>query len=66
VGRPKLPETMEILSVRLPARMVKEIDAYIEEQRREMPLLPVNKADVVRELIALGLGSRRKKGKRIG
>jgi Arc/MetJ-type ribon-helix-helix transcriptional regulator len=55
---------MEILSVRLPSRMVKEIEDYIEEQQREMPLLPINKADVVRELIALGLGVRRKNRRR--
>jgi hypothetical protein len=64
VARPKKPETMETLSIRLPAPMAKEIDAYMDALREEMPLLPVSRTDAVRQLLALALEGRKKVNKR--
>jgi hypothetical protein len=64
VGRPKKPETMETVSIRLPAAMAKEIDAYMSELREDMPLLPISRTDAVRQLLALALKGRNKAKKK--
>jgi hypothetical protein len=55
MGRPKLPEPMETISVRLPATVVREIDAYLAAMRLEAPLIMLNRADAIRQLLAIGL-----------
>ena len=63
MARPKKPETMETVSIRLPAPMAREIDVYVDELREEMPLLPISRTDAVRQLLALALEAR-KRGKK--
>lgn len=55
MGRPKLDETMETLSVRVSRSMVQDIDGYLEKLRTEVPLLLLHRGDAVRQLLALGL-----------
>ncbi len=55
---------METVSVRMPTAMSAEIDAYMEELRVEMPLLPISRTDAVRQLLALALEARKKGKKR--
>ena len=64
MGRPKLPQTMVTVSVRLPNAMVEEVDTYMADLQEQMPLLIINRADAVRQLLAIGLEAERKKGKR--
>jgi Arc/MetJ-type ribon-helix-helix transcriptional regulator len=64
VARPKKPETMETVSIRLPAPMAREIDVYVDELREEMPLLPISRTDAVRQLLALALEARKRRKKR--
>jgi hypothetical protein len=64
VGRPRKPDTMETLSIRLPPQMAKEIDIYMDELRADMPLLPISRTDAVRQLLAMALDARRKGRKR--
>jgi Arc/MetJ-type ribon-helix-helix transcriptional regulator len=64
MARPKKPDTMETVSVRLPPQMTKEIDVYMDELRADMPLLPISRTDAVRQLLALALEARRKGRKR--
>ncbi len=55
MGRPKLDERMETVSVRLPRATVERIDGYLETLRAEVPLLLLGRGDAVRQLIAMGL-----------
>lgn len=55
MGRPKLPDTMETVSVRLPKAVVDEIDAYLSNMRGEAPFLMLNRADAIRQLLAIAL-----------
>ena len=67
MARPKKPEVMELVSVRIPTSLLLEVDAYIEDIKKEMPLLNIGRGDGIRQLIADGLaardGSKRKKHK---
>jgi metal-responsive CopG/Arc/MetJ family transcriptional regulator len=66
LGRPKLDETMETVSVRLPKGMLTEVDSYLDRLREEVPLLLLHRGDAVRQLIALGLEASqgKKRGKK--
>lgn len=55
MGRPKLPEPMETVSVRLSAAMLREVDAYLAQMKLEAPFLMLNRADAIRQLLAIGL-----------
>ena len=50
-----MPEPMEMFAVRLPRALIKRIDAYAKRIEAEGPGIPVNRAGVVRLLIARGL-----------
>ena len=63
MGRPKLPETMMTVSVRLANAMVEEIDDYMAYLQKQMPRLNINRADAVRKLLAIGLETEEKKTK---
>ena len=63
MGRPRQAETMETISVRLPKAMVGELDAQVERMRQQMPLLLINRADAVRQLLAEALEARARKGR---
>ena len=67
MARPKKPEVMELVSVRIPTSLLLEVDAYIEDIKKEMPLLNIGRGDGIRQLIADGLaardGNKRKKHK---
>jgi metal-responsive CopG/Arc/MetJ family transcriptional regulator len=62
MARPRQPETMETISVRLPRAMVAEIDAYADRMRQQTPLLLINRADAVRQLLAEALQADGRKG----
>ena len=49
---------MELVSVRIPTNMLVEIDAYIDDIKKEMPLLNIGRGDGIRQLIADGLAAR--------
>ena len=55
MGRPKLPEPMETISVRRSAAMVREIDTYLADMKLEAPFLMLNRADAIRQLLAIGI-----------
>jgi hypothetical protein len=55
MGRNKLPETMETVSVRLPKSAVDRIDAYLLRMKTEAPFIMLNRADAIRQLLAIGL-----------
>ena len=55
MGRRKLPDTMETVSVRLPQAVLDEIDAYLAQMKAEAPFLMLNRADAIRQLLAIGL-----------
>ena len=63
MARPRQPETMETISVRLPRAMVAEIDAHVERMRQQTPLLLINRADAVRQLLAEALQAQTGKGR---
>jgi hypothetical protein len=44
--------------------MSAEIDAYLEELRAQMPLLPINGTDAVRQLLAPALQERKNSARR--
>ena len=60
MGRRKLPDTMETVSVRLPKAVVDEIDGYLADMRAEAPFLMLNRADAIRQLLAIGLKFEKK------
>ena len=57
MARPKLPPDarMENVSARVPRKMADAIDDYLKELEAETPLLILNRADAIRQLLALGL-----------
>lgn len=55
MGRPKLPEPMETVSVRLPKSVVDQIDAYLRAMRSEAPFIMLNRADAMRQLLSMAL-----------
>lgn len=55
MGRRKLPDAMETVSVRLPQALVGEIDGYLASMKAEAPFLMLNRADAIRQLLAIGL-----------
>lgn len=70
--RPKLPadQRMETISARVTREMAGEIDGYLETMKAETPLLILNRADAIRQILAIGLqkigadGRRKGEGKR--
>lgn len=54
---------METVSARLPKGMLAQVDAYLKTMKDEMPLLLLNRADAVRQLLALGLEASQGKRK---
>ena len=66
VARPRKEKTLQALSVRLPGRMLDEVDACAARLKSQTPLLEVNRTDAVRYLLQLGLqadGNRERKRK---
>lgn len=61
MGRPKIVDPMETVSVRLPKSVVDEIDAYLLAMKREAPLVILNRADAIRQLLAIALNFERDK-----
>jgi len=66
--RPKLPadQRMESISARVTREMAAEIDGYLEIMRAETPLLILNRADAIRQILAIGLQKIEADGKRRG
>ena len=64
MARPKKPEVMELVSVRIPTSLLLEVDGYIEDIKKEMPLLSIGRCDGIRQLIADGLAARNGKGRK--
>lgn len=62
MGRKKLPETMETVSVRLPTSAVDRIDAYLSRMKAEAPFIMLNRADAMRQLLAIGLDAEERAG----
>jgi Arc/MetJ-type ribon-helix-helix transcriptional regulator len=63
MARPKQHETMETISVRVPRDMAAEIDAYADRLRQQTPLLLINRADAVRQLLAEALQADARKSR---
>ncbi|NQW08472.1 MAG: hypothetical protein HQ481_01125 [Alphaproteobacteria bacterium] len=66
--RPKLPadQRMETVSARVTREMADGIDAYLETMRAETPLLILNRADAIRQILAIGLQKISADGRRKG
>ena len=60
-GRPVKETVMDTLAVRLPDDLIKQIDEYVEKIREGWPLMNVSRADAIRQLIAAGLESEKKR-----
>jgi len=57
-GRPKKASAMEVLAVRMPPEILKEIDDYVELLQTELPGIAVSRADAVRQLVLEGLQAK--------
>lgn len=55
MARPKKPETMELISIRVPRAMIEGLDRYTERLRAETPLLAITRTDTIRYLLARAL-----------
>ena len=64
MARPKKPETMDIMSIRLPDGLIEEIDRFTEKLQADTPLLTVGRADTVRYLLKVGLQEVARKGRK--
>ena len=66
--RPRLPDDqrMETVSARVPRDMLGDIDRYLLRMQEETPLLLLNRADAIRQLLAIALQAERKKGRMRG
>lgn len=54
MARPKKPETLATISVRLQPSMLDAVDQCAAKLQKEVPLLQVTRTDAVRYLIQLG------------
>lgn len=61
MGRPKKVDPWSTLSVRLPAALIDEIDAFTVRLQEETPLLAIARADTIRYLLKFGLQASAKK-----
>ena len=64
MARPRKPETLTSVSIRLPDEMIEQIDACAEKLQDESPLLQVTRTDAVRYLLHTSLEDFWKKRKR--
>jgi metal-responsive CopG/Arc/MetJ family transcriptional regulator len=64
MARPKKPETMDIISIRLPEGLIEEIDRFTEKLKAETPLLAIGRADTVRYLLRIALRDAARKSKK--
>jgi hypothetical protein len=55
MARPKKPETLATISVRLQPSMLDAVDQCAAQLQKEVPLLQVTRTDAVRYLIQLGV-----------
>jgi len=55
MARPKKPETLSTISVRLQPSMLDAVDQCAAKLQKEVPLLQVTRTDAVRYLIQLGV-----------
>jgi hypothetical protein len=55
MARPKKPETLSTISVRLQPSMLDAVDGCAEKLQKEVPLLQVTRTDAIRYLIQLGV-----------
>ena len=52
---------MDSLSLRVPDELVDKIDTYTAQLQEELPLLSISRADAIRQLIAVGLKTEKKR-----
>jgi len=66
MARPRKPQTLSTVSIRLPQAMIDEIDRCAARLQEETPLLQVTRTDAIRYLLQTALEEfwRRRKGKR--
>ena len=64
MARPKKQSVMELVSVRIPTSLLVEVDGYVADIKKEMPLLNIGRGDGIRQLIADGLAARGGKGRK--
>ena len=55
MARPKKPETLSTISVRLQPSLLDAVDQCAAKLQKEVPLLQVTRTDAVRYLIQLGV-----------
>lgn len=55
MARPKKPETLATISVRLQPSLLAAVDQCAERLQKDVPLLQVTRTDAVRYLIQLGV-----------
>ena len=60
-GRPRKDAVMDTLGVRLPDDLVAELDKYGERLQVDLPGLNITRADAVRQLLAVGLKTEKKR-----
>ena len=60
-GRPKKKEVMETLTMRLPKKIVTNIDLYLECLQEQLLGLDLTRADAIRQLLAVGLREEEKR-----
>lgn len=55
MARPRKEQTMQAVSLRLPEKIIGEVDACAARLQEQVPLLEVTRTDALRYLIQLGL-----------
>ncbi len=60
-GRPRKDDVMDTLGVRLPDNLVAELDKYVERLQVDLPGLNITRADAVRQLLAVGIKTEKKR-----
>ena len=58
-GRPPLAEEVQQVAFKLPKSLVRDIDAYAEQARKELAGITITRSDAVRLLISKGLEAER-------
>lgn len=66
MGRPKLSEESAVISIRLPAELIRLLDQYAETLRIQTPGLNITRTDAARAILTSGLAGRKLKACKTG
>ena len=66
MGRPRLSEESAVISIRLPAELIRLLDQYAEALKQQTPGLNITRTDAARAILTSGLANKNLKSGNTG